>query len=100
MTFQQFHSKKENTRRSQFQPKSAKKQKLKEVKIKIRLITYPAEHGELKVSRGSSTNRTISVSPSAGVSELIKKVVEKHSCFKLPMAMMKQKAKKLTLNLR
>ena len=81
MTFQQFHSKKENTRRSQFQPKSAKKQKLKEVKIKIGLITYRAEHGELKVSRGSSTNHTISVSPSAGVSELIKKAVEKHSRF-------------------
>ena len=34
MTFQQFHSKKENTRRSQFQPKSVNKQKLKEVKKK------------------------------------------------------------------
>ena len=81
MTFHQFQRKKEGTRRSHFQPKSAKKQKLKEVKIKIGLITYRAEHDELRVSRGSSTNHAVSVPPYADVSEVIKKAVEKHSRF-------------------
>ncbi len=81
LTFHEFQSKKENTRRSQFKPKPAKKQKLKEAKIKIGMITYHPELDELKVSRGSSTNHSVAVSPSVGESELIKIAVEKHSRF-------------------
>jgi hypothetical protein len=81
LTFHEFQSKKENTRRSQFKPKPAKKQKLKEVKIKIGMITYRPELDELKVSRGSSTNHSVAVCPSVGESELIKIAVEKHSRF-------------------
>lgn len=82
MTFHEFQSKKENSRRSQFKPKSAKKHKSDSVvHVKIGLITYRHEHGELKVSRGSSTNHTVSVSSSVGVAELLGKAVEKHSRF-------------------
>ncbi len=81
LTFHEFQSKKENTRRSQFKPKPAKKQKLKEAKIKIGMITYRPELDELKVSRRSSTNHSVAVSPSVGESELIKIAVEKHSRF-------------------
>ena len=88
ITFHQFQSKKENTRRSQFTQKSAKKQKIviKEVKLKIGTITYRPEIDELKVSRGPSTNHAILVSPSAGVLELLQKAVEKHSRFNRKMS--------------
>ena len=82
MTFHDFRSRKENCRRSQFKPKAAKKHKSEStVNVKIGLITYRQEHGELKASRGSSTNHTVSVSPSVGVGELLEKAVEKHSRF-------------------
>ena len=82
ITYTDFQRTKENTRRSQFQPKCGKKRRLtEEVKVKIGIITYRPEHGELKINRGSSTNNTVTVSSSVGVCELIQKAVEKHSRF-------------------